>query len=404
MSVPDSPSLGSVATIAMGQSPPSSAVAEEGPGIPFLQGNAEFGTVTPRAHMICKKPTRLCQAGDILISVRAPVGALNKADQPYCIGRGLAAIRFHALSPSFGWHTLRYWAPSLRRVEQGTTFKAVNRTDLERLAITTFSEPEERLIAHTLDTVDSAIKQTERLIAKLRMMKKGLLDDLLTRGIDENGNLRSIGARKPWDTVLLKSLLVDGPRNGLYKAPREIGDGILLVGQTSFNADNLLDYAGARRARSSRAEQQQFCLMDGDLLVTRVFATVSGVGRAILVSAPPEPTIYESNMMRLRVDRGQVYPEYLHIFLASPMARQFIAANCFPSNQTSINQPALSRIPCPIPPRPEQEAILESVASFSSRISTESQLLAKLKWMKSGMMSDLLTGRVRVKMPAQVPA
>ena len=84
--------LKEVCRINMGQSPESSSYNERGDGIPFFQGNADFGERYPVTRIWCNKPTKIANAGDILISVRAPIGALNYAREVCCIGRGLAAI------------------------------------------------------------------------------------------------------------------------------------------------------------------------------------------------------------------------------------------------------------------------------------------------------------------------
>ena len=73
--------LGSIATFTMGQSPPSTVVVDGDRGIPFLQGCADFGEQYPKSHYSCLRPLRICKRGDVLISVRAPVGAINKADR-----------------------------------------------------------------------------------------------------------------------------------------------------------------------------------------------------------------------------------------------------------------------------------------------------------------------------------
>src|SRR5687768_585671 len=75
-----------VADVSMGQSPPSANVGEKLSGLPFLQGNAEFADRFPSSHSRCNAPGRICDSGDILLSVRAPVGEINQADQPYAIG------------------------------------------------------------------------------------------------------------------------------------------------------------------------------------------------------------------------------------------------------------------------------------------------------------------------------
>jgi len=81
-----------IAQVKMGQSPPSELCNDFGEGIPFLQGNAEFGLEYPTPRMFCPNPPKRAFIGDHLFSVRAPVGAINTADQEYGIGRGLCAI------------------------------------------------------------------------------------------------------------------------------------------------------------------------------------------------------------------------------------------------------------------------------------------------------------------------
>ncbi|HYM16725.1 MAG TPA: restriction endonuclease subunit S, partial [Dehalococcoidia bacterium] len=89
--------LGDVASITMGQAPPGTSVNEDGDGLPFIQGNTEFGSRHPRPVKWCSEPWRRALAGDVLISVRAPVGALNIADAELANGRGISAVRVEKL-------------------------------------------------------------------------------------------------------------------------------------------------------------------------------------------------------------------------------------------------------------------------------------------------------------------
>ena len=184
--------LGALAYLEMGQAPLSQYISDRqtNGSWPFLQGNADFKAAYPVARQWCSKPAKLAKPGDSLISVRAPVGALNLADQAYCIGRGLAAVRFFRLHPGFGRHQLALKKGALHRVSQGSTFEAVGSKELRELQFLVPSDPEQRRIAEILDTLDRQIRATEQLIAKLALARKGLLNDLLTRGVHENGQLR----------------------------------------------------------------------------------------------------------------------------------------------------------------------------------------------------------------------
>ncbi|MBO8167519.1 MAG: restriction endonuclease subunit S, partial [Kosmotoga sp.] len=182
--------LEEVGDINMGQSPPSTEINEKEIGVPFLQGNAEFTNKYPVPQKWIKKPLKLSKKGDILISIRAPVGAINKADRPYCIGRGLAAISFKAIDEKFGWFGLIYWKHQLENLSQGSTFEAVSKNDLNNLLLLIpISLLEQRKIAEILETVDNSIEKTDKIIEKYKRIKQGLMQVLLTKGIVESDEL-----------------------------------------------------------------------------------------------------------------------------------------------------------------------------------------------------------------------
>lgn len=100
--------LEEICAINMGQSPDSSTYNEDGNGLPFFQGNADFGEIYPAVRMWCSEPTKIAREKDILISVRAPIGALNIANCECCIGRGLAALTVNEdiCAQEYLWHAL----------------------------------------------------------------------------------------------------------------------------------------------------------------------------------------------------------------------------------------------------------------------------------------------------------
>jgi type I restriction enzyme S subunit len=171
-----------------------------------------------------------------------------------------------------------------------------------------------------------------------------------------------------------------------------------MVGELALSKDVQVDFAAARRGRVTPSERTAYGLRDGDILVTRVFAVVEGVGRSVLVSDLPEPAVYESNMMRLRVG-GRVLPKWLFLAMKQPLARRHIEANANASNQTSINQVGLNSLLCPVPPVEEQGEALVRIGVLEKRLNGEEAALTKLRLLKKGLSDDLLTGRVRVAVP-----
>lgn len=178
--------LSEVAEVVMGQSPPGSTVFEwEGDssrstGLPFVQGNAEFGSKFPQPLKWCVKPARVADSDALLISVRAPVGQTNRVDRRLAIGRGLAAIRFTGVDRSYGWHAINQAKHALQPISQGSTFKAIGSKDLRSLMLAYPSLPEQQAIARVLDSLDNALEASQGVKNALNQMKLSTAEAVLT--------------------------------------------------------------------------------------------------------------------------------------------------------------------------------------------------------------------------------
>src|SRR5690606_17171407 len=155
---------------------------------------------------------------------------------------------------------------------------------------------------------------------------------------------------KAWEVTSLRACLESNPTNGIYKPASLIGRGALIIGQTAITPDRSIDFSLARRAVVSVAELDAGGLREGDVLVSRVFATVQGVGQPALVPALSEPAVYESNMMRLRPSASVLRPGVLFRWLQSPTLRSLLEGRVNASNQASVNQRSLNLLPVPQPP------------------------------------------------------
>lgn len=127
--------LETIADIVMGQSPKSDTYNIEGKGVPFNQGSGDFTDKYVKSHMFCTEPTRMAEAGDVLMSVRAPVGAVNITEDACCIGRGLAAIRSKKSSEynEFFLYAFRVMEREISDMGQGSTVLSINKDKLHGL-------------------------------------------------------------------------------------------------------------------------------------------------------------------------------------------------------------------------------------------------------------------------------
>lgn len=177
-----------VAAIKAGQSPPSAEVHDLNGGLPFLQGNAEFGDTHPQPRYECATPPKVAYPGDILLSVRAPVGALNIADQSYGIGRGLCAITATQCDPRYLWWWLHTQRMHLDAVSTGSTYSAVTAEDIANLPFPTLPREEQRRIARFLDSeatrIDGLTEHVQRQLELLAERRQTLITAAVTGQYD----------------------------------------------------------------------------------------------------------------------------------------------------------------------------------------------------------------------------
>ncbi len=173
-------SLTEYCTLNMGQSPDSKTYNTQGNGLPFYQGNADFGETHPITRVWCSAPVKVAEEGDILISVRAPIGAMNMAVERCCIGRGLAALTpiRNKCSKQFLYYALQSKVDSLIAQGTGSTFKAISKKVLEATRIPAYSTIEQEQIAETIGHVDSTIAARRKQLALLDQLSKSRFIEL----------------------------------------------------------------------------------------------------------------------------------------------------------------------------------------------------------------------------------
>ena len=201
--------LKDVCVINMGQSPDSNSYNDCGEGLPFFQGNADFGEMYPVTRKWCSSPTKIASENDILISVRAPIGALNYAKESCCIGRGLAALTPNKskVSPAFIFWLLKSKNEELNSKGTGSTFKAIGRKVLEETLIPNISLGEQIVCAKALEKIYYIMQTCQQQLQKL--------DDLVkARFVEMFGDC--VLNTKSWNTKRLADIAEVGSSKRVF--------------------------------------------------------------------------------------------------------------------------------------------------------------------------------------------
>src|ERR1017187_8323285 len=183
----------------MGQSPESDAYNFDGTGLPFLQGCADFGYISPATSAYCVRPPKTAAPGAVLVSVRAPVGTLNIAQTRYGIGRGLCAVsaKDGITTAKFLYYSLAGFISDLARESTGSTYDAVSASDVGNLALWVPSVHSQVWIPGYLDRqtgqIDELVKTKVRLIELLDEKRAALISRAVTQGLDPGVPMKDSG-------------------------------------------------------------------------------------------------------------------------------------------------------------------------------------------------------------------
>lgn len=190
--IPKGWTVGEVAdafNLTMGQSPPGHTYNEDGSGLPLYQGCTDFGFRFPTRRVFCTAPTRYAKAGDTLVSVRAPVGDINIANENCCIGRGVAAVRHKTGATSFTYHAMANLEPDFAKFEaEGTVFGSINKQNFESLRVVIPSPEIVSAYESYSAPLDEQIYTLEHQSRVLATLRDTLLPKLLSGELPINRN------------------------------------------------------------------------------------------------------------------------------------------------------------------------------------------------------------------------
>ncbi len=351
-------------------------------------------------------------AGTILLSMYGTIGLAKICAQPLAANQALCA-----LLPPFGCdsafllHHLDYVRPQWSRYSGQTTQANINGAVVRAHEIPLPPSAEQVAIRRVLDTLDTTIRKTEAIIEKLKQVKQGLLHDLLTRGIDANGELRPPQSQAPhlykdsplgwipseWDcgTVSSRLAVLGGKRlpAGHAYAERRTPYRYLRV-TDFFEREYNIDELESLEQRTFDA-LQRYEIAPGQLYIS-IAGSLGHVGVHSVPAGTGVRVVLTENAARL-VPIAELCPGFAAAYLNSRMAQRQIGAE--KGTGGGVPKLALFRIENLMvawPSQHEQELIVERLDAVTQRIRLETRSAEALRQLKTGLMDDLLIGRVRV--------
>lgn len=286
----------------------------------------------------------------------------------------------------------------------------LNKAKMAEMTLNLPPPGEQSKIAQVLDTLDTAIHETEAIIAKLKAVKQGLLHDLLTRGIDANGALRPPQAEAPhlykdsplgwipeeWEVDPIIKLTIDsviGPFGSDLVAADYRDSGVPVIFVRDIKPDCLVwksnVYVGARKAQALAAHE----VIAGDVVATKM-----GFPPCIAAVYPPSMAngIVTADIVRLRPDGNRIHSNWMSTFINAPVVAKQVEQITAGVTRPKVTLRDVRNLLIAVPSMNEQQRVLDRVVAMDLRIQLEITGFEKLAAKKSGLMDDLLTGRVRV--------
>jgi type I restriction enzyme S subunit len=354
---------------------------------------------------------KLLPEGTVLLSFKLSIGRVGFAGCSLYTNEAIAGLRSDSLDHNFLYHGLQQW-DLLQGVDQAIKGATLNK---KKLKLIEFDYPidncEQAKIAEILSTVDRAIEHTEALIAKQERIKTGLMQDLLTHGIDKHGNLRSESTHQFKDSPLgripvewkvypisrfgskCRPWLRSGPFGSDLNTKHWVTEGVPVLTIGSLGEGEIIEKELLFVSDETSDALKGFRVQSRDI----IFSRVADIGRSVVVREHQTDWIISSNLMRISLDSESANPEFLYENIAfNPQIKAQLRTASNSGGREIVNGPILGGLLFPWPDIQEQSRIVSRLESVESIRRVLHEQLSKYLAFKTGLMQDLLTGKKRV--------
>ncbi len=372
--------LGEICKINMGQSPDSSTYNNNKEGIPFFQGNADFGKINPTIRLWCSNPVKIAKENDILISVRAPIGALNISDCECCIGRGLASLTITTdkCIQKFLWYSLINRTHELISKGTGSTFKAINKQILFDLKIPLPPLEEQEKIAMVLDKVSELIEKREQQLVKLDELIKSRFVEMFGDPVTNSDD---------WNKEQLKNITKKIGSGSTPKGGKESyhTEGISLI--RSLNVHNgKFEYKDLAYIDELQAKQLNNVMVEEQDVLFNI--TGASVARSCIVPKNLLPARVNQHVTIIRCNLEQLNPIFLNQQLLNASYQNFLIflGESNGATRQALTKEQIENFFVIVPPLELQNQFAEFVEQTEKIKVAINSSLDKLKTLKKALM------------------
>jgi type I restriction enzyme S subunit len=420
--------LWEISEIVLGQSPSSSTYNENGNGLPFYQGKLEFGNIYPIPQKWCSTPKKIAEKGDVLVSVRAPVGPTNICPEKSCIGRGLAAIRgLGGIETLFILYLMRAFKHSLVGKRTGTTFDAITGDVLKEFVISLPPLPEQHRIVAKIEELftklDAGVEALKKVKAQLKRYRQAVLkyafEGKLTEEWRKNlgANLVIVQNTGQEKALPLQKDLPELPEGWVWTRVGHTSDSIHYGYTVSASEENIgpkllritdiqnnsVNWDAVPYCKIDESKKQKYLLKDGDLVFARTGATVE---KSFLIVGNVPESVFASYLIRIILNNS-VNKKFIYSFFQSTDYWRQISKGKLGIGQPNVNAQTLSQITIPLPPLPEQHKVVEeierhfSVADEVEKVVEES--LKQAERLRQSILKKAFEGKLVPQDPTDEP-
>lgn len=387
-----------IAKINMGQSPPSSSYNDNGIGLPFYQGKADFGYINPIPKKYCNAPSKVADQGDILISVRAPVGPVNITTKKCCIGRGLAAIKAKTFNQDFIYYNLIFQEDYIASLGTGSTFKAINKSQLENIQIKDFTLDEQFKIAYILSTLQKAIEQQNKLIVNAIELKKTLMYKLFTEGTKgERQRQTEVGmVPESWEVEKFGNTgeVVYGIQAAVASNLKPIGHKILT--NKNITLEGAIDLTKINYFKLTSKRHFDSILRKDDLLFNWRSGSKEHVGKTAIFNLTDAEYVHSSFILRIRANMNH-NPRFLFYYLNFLRESGYYQKVQTYSINAKFNKSAINSMPIPLPKKDVQDIIADTLDVIDNRINNLKAIFHLKLHLFNTILHELMTGQKCIK-------